>query len=63
MDSLISGWIGIILIIVLSFNAFYGATRLGICWQIIEERYPEHRGFTRNPYATIANRAVGKGGR
>lgn len=44
-------------------NAGYGGTRLGACWDIVEERYPEHRGRTRNPYATIAYRAVGRWGR
>ncbi|KAL1117319.1 hypothetical protein AAG570_004645 [Ranatra chinensis] len=57
------GWIGMVVLIVLALNAFYGATRLGICWQIVEERYPEHRGATRNPYPTIGYRAVGNWGR
>ncbi|XP_017780132.1 PREDICTED: amino acid transporter ANTL1-like isoform X2 [Nicrophorus vespilloides] len=57
-----SGWIGLIILVVFCFNAGYGGTRLGACWDIIEERYPEHRGRTRNPYTTIAHRAVGKWG-
>ncbi|KAI4470291.1 hypothetical protein MML48_1g04680 [Holotrichia oblita] len=55
-----SGWIGLILLIVFCFNAAFGGTRLGACWQILEERFPECRKKTRNPYATIAQKAVGK---
>ncbi|XP_014247204.1 amino acid transporter AVT1A-like isoform X1 [Cimex lectularius] len=57
-----AGWIGLIIIIVLCLTACYGGTRLGVCWEIIEERYPEYRGITRNPYPTIANKAVGRWG-
>lgn len=56
----ISGWIGLILLVVFCFNAAFGGTRLGACWQILEERFPECRKKTRNPYATIAQKAVGK---
>ncbi|KAK9739118.1 Transmembrane amino acid transporter protein [Popillia japonica] len=55
-----SGWIGLILLVVFCFNAAFGGTRLGACWQILEERFPECRKKTRNPYATIAQKAVGK---
>lgn len=57
-----SGWIGLVLVVVFCFNAGYGGMRLGSCWEILEERFPEHRTKTRNPYATIAYRAVGKWG-
>ncbi|XP_044732011.1 amino acid transporter AVT1I-like [Chrysoperla carnea] len=57
-----TGWIGLILVVILCFNAGFGGTCLGACWDIIEERFPEHRGRTRNPYATIANRAIGRWG-
>ncbi|KAK9499355.1 hypothetical protein O3M35_002404 [Rhynocoris fuscipes] len=58
-----SGWIGLILLIVLSLTSCYGGTRLALCWEILEERYPEYRGTTRNPYPSIASRAVGAWGR
>lgn len=57
-----AGWIGIVLLVVFCVNAGYGGSRLGYCWAIIEERYPEYRERVRNPYATIAHRAVGKWG-
>nr|CAD7258679.1 unnamed protein product [Timema shepardi] len=55
-----SGWIGLVLVVVFCINAGYGGTRLGACWAILEERYPEHRVPVRNPYATIAYKAYGK---
>ncbi|BES98459.1 amino acid transporter [Nesidiocoris tenuis] len=58
-----SGWIGLGLVIFFCVNSCYGGTRLGLCWEIIEERYPEHRGQTRNPYPMIAQYALGKWGR
>jgi hypothetical protein len=52
-----------VLIVYFCVNAGYGGTRLGACWAILEERYPEYRSPVRNPYATIAYRAVGRWGR
>ncbi|KAJ8924571.1 hypothetical protein NQ315_000720 [Exocentrus adspersus] len=57
-----TGCIGIVLLIVFSINAAYGGVKLGHCWNIVEERYPEHREETRNPYSIIALKAVGKFG-
>ncbi|XP_063244855.1 uncharacterized protein LOC134546192 [Bacillus rossius redtenbacheri] len=54
-----SGWIGLVLCVVFCVNAGYGGTRLGACWAILEERYPEHRAPVRNPYTMIAYRAYG----
>ncbi|KAG8295869.1 amino acid transporter AVT1C-like [Homalodisca vitripennis] len=57
------GWIGMVLVVVFCLNAAYGGTRLGECWAIIEERYPhELQGRTRDPYPTIAYKAVGRWG-
>uniref|UniRef100_A0A0A9ZCL0 Proton-coupled amino acid transporter 4 n=2 Tax=Lygus hesperus TaxID=30085 RepID=A0A0A9ZCL0_LYGHE len=58
-----SGWVGLVLVVYFCVNSCYGGTRLGVCWEIIEERYPEHRGLVRNPYPMIAQYAVGKWGR
>ncbi|XP_069669918.1 uncharacterized protein [Periplaneta americana] len=57
-----SGWIGLALIVYFCINAGFGGTKLGECWSILEERYPEYRKPVRNPYATIAYKAVGKWG-
>lgn len=47
------------LLVVFCVNAGYGGSRLGACWAILEERYEDYRAPVRNPYATIAYRAVG----
>ncbi|XP_014248176.1 amino acid transporter AVT1A-like isoform X2 [Cimex lectularius] len=57
-----AGWIGLIIIVIFCVNACFGGTRLALCWEIIEERYPEYKGTTRNPYPTIADKTVGKWG-
>lgn len=59
----IPGWMGIVLVIVFCINAGYGGSRLGACWEILEERYADYRKPVRNPYATIAYRAIGNWGR
>ncbi|XP_023328375.1 amino acid transporter ANT1 isoform X2 [Eurytemora carolleeae] len=43
-------------------SAFVGI-KLGQCWVILEERYPEYRGQVRDPYPSIAEKAAGKIGR
>ncbi|XP_046390882.1 amino acid transporter AVT1B-like [Ischnura elegans] len=55
-----TGWIGLILVVVFCCCAAYSGSRLGECWCIIEERYHQYRGKTRNPYATIAHAACGR---
>lgn len=54
------GWMGLFLLLIFCVTAGYSGTRLGACWDILEERFPEHRGRTRNPYSMIAYRAVGQ---
>ncbi|XP_054275599.1 uncharacterized protein LOC128994825 [Macrosteles quadrilineatus] len=56
------GWPGLLLVLLFCLNACYGGTKLGNCWAILEERYPEHKKATRDPYPTIAFRAVGRWG-
>ncbi|XP_049818819.1 uncharacterized protein LOC109600018 [Aethina tumida] len=56
------GFIGLLLLVIFCINAAYGGIKLGNCWQIIEERYPEHRKSTRNPYAVIGWKAFGNFG-
>lgn len=58
-----AGWIGVLLVVVFCVNAGYGGSRLGACWEILEERYSDYRQPVRNPYPTIAYRAVGPWGR
>ena len=57
------GILGIIMIIIFTLNSLYSGTRLGWCWIILEERYPEYQGQVRDPYPSIGERAVGGWGR
>jgi len=58
-----TGYYGLLFIIVFTINACFSGTRLGTCWVILEERYPEFKGIIRDPYPTIGERAIGKWGR
>jgi vesicular inhibitory amino acid transporter len=44
-------------------TAAYVGTKLGTCWVILEERWPEFREQVRDPYPSIAEKAVGPWGR
>jgi len=58
-----TGWFGLVLILLFTINAGFSGTRLGLCWLMLEERYEEFRGEVRDPYPSIAEKAVGKWGR
>ncbi|XP_049885850.1 uncharacterized protein LOC126380464 [Pectinophora gossypiella] len=55
-----TGWFGVPLIILMCAIAAFSGKRLGDCWSIIEARDPEMRSRKRNPYAIIADQALGK---
>lgn len=56
------GWIGVILLPIICFNAGYSGVKLGNCWEIVEDLFPKYKGQNRNPYPTIAGVAVGRWG-
>ncbi|KAE8573193.1 uncharacterized protein [Halyomorpha halys] len=58
-----AGWYGFLLLIIFGLNSCYCGVKLGQCWEILEERFPECRGISRNPYPDIGERAMGKWGR
>lgn len=58
--SQITGWVGVPLLILMGVIAAFSGKRLGDCWSILEERDPQMRSRKRNPYAIIADRALGK---
>ena len=58
-----TGPAGLALLIYFTLNGAFVGTRLGLCWLMVEERYPEYRGKCRDPYPTIAEKAFGKVGR
>ncbi|CAN7942672.1 unnamed protein product [Ixodes hexagonus] len=55
-----TGWSGSAIIVVCALASGYCGSRLGLCWIILEERWPEYREANRNPYPSIAFRAYGK---
>ncbi|CAG4984475.1 unnamed protein product [Parnassius apollo] len=55
-----TGWIGVPIIILMAVMAAFSGKRLGDCWSIIEGRDPDMRSRKRNPYAIIADQALGK---
>ncbi|XP_060809587.1 uncharacterized protein LOC106130540 [Amyelois transitella] len=55
-----TGWVGVPIIILMGAVAAFSGKRLGDCWSIIEDRDPEMRSRKRNPYAIIADQALGK---
>ncbi|XP_023335307.1 amino acid transporter AVT6E [Eurytemora carolleeae] len=55
-----TGPAGLALIVIFAIFAVFVGTRLGYCWIILEERYPEFREQVRDPYPAIAEKAVGK---
>ncbi|KAL0852451.1 hypothetical protein ABMA28_000627 [Loxostege sticticalis] len=55
-----TGWVGVPIIVAMCAIAAFSGKRLGDCWSIIEGRDPEMRSRKRNPYAIIADQALGK---
>ena len=58
-----TGPAGLVLLIYFTVNGAFVGTRLGYCWIMVEERFPEFREKCRDPYPVIAEKAVGKVGR
>jgi len=59
-----TGFYGVLFVVLFTVNACYTGSRLGECWVILQERYPEEfRGIIRDPYPTIGEKTVGKWGR
>merc|ERR1712117_354845 len=58
-----TGFYGVLFVVLFTVNACYTGSRLGECWVILQERYPEEfRGIIRDPYPTIGEKTVGKWG-
>ena len=58
-----SGWAGLLLILLFTINSGFTGTRLGLCWIMLEERYPQFRGQVRDPSPAIGEKALGRVGR
>lgn len=57
---MLTGWVGVPLIILVCVGAAFSGQRLGDSWSILEARDPEMRTRKRNPYAIIVEQALGK---
>jgi hypothetical protein len=53
------GPVELFLIAFFALAAAFVGTKLGTCWVILEERWPEFREQVRDPYPSIAEKAVG----
>jgi len=58
-----TGWGGLLLIMFLGVSVGFSGTRLGLCWVILEEKFPPYRKACRTPYPTIGFHALGPSGR
>uniref|UniRef100_A0A6A7FQN6 Proton-coupled amino acid transporter 2-like n=1 Tax=Hirondellea gigas TaxID=1518452 RepID=A0A6A7FQN6_9CRUS len=59
-----TGWIGVPMMVLFCVMVGLSATRLGYCYNMLEERWPEaYAKPARQPYMEIADRAFGKYGR
>jgi len=52
-----TGPAGLALLVYFTLNAMFVGTRLGLCWIMIEEKYPEYAKECRDPYMVIAEKA------
>lgn len=59
-----SGWMGVVMILTFCVGIGFSGTKLGECWVILEERWPERfLGGSRQPYMDIAEKSLGRPGR
>ncbi|KAL7642164.1 UNVERIFIED_CONTAM: hypothetical protein RMT77_006724 [Armadillidium vulgare] len=58
-----ASWGGAFMIFFFCVSVAFSASRLGMCWSILEERWEEYRKPARQPYMEIASRALGVHGR
>ncbi|KAG7175970.1 Amino acid transporter AVT1D-like [Homarus americanus] len=54
-----TGWAGVGVLAVSCIIVAYAACRLGVCWVILEERWPEYQRACRKPYPAMAFRTLG----
>ncbi|KAB7500327.1 hypothetical protein Anas_03094 [Armadillidium nasatum] len=58
-----SRWVGLPMLIIFCLSIGYSGIMLGNCWVILEERWPEYKKPTRQPYMEIAYRSFGNTGK
>ena len=60
---LLSGWIGLIVLVLSCIAIGWCGVLLGKCWLMLEERFPEYQDHCRDPYPSIGYEAFGKPGK
>ena len=58
-----TGWAGVAILVLFTIVSCYCGTRLGICANILAERYDEFRHEIRDPYPAMGFKAYGQPGR
>ena len=49
---------GFVLIVYFTYNAIFVGQRLGLCWTMVENLFPEYKNQCRDPYMVIAEKAA-----
>ena len=62
-NNIITGWIGLVLVLFCGYICSYTGEVLGECWSIVQDRFPAMRGPVRYPYPAIGMLTYGKVGR
>ncbi|KAK8746197.1 hypothetical protein OTU49_017293 [Cherax quadricarinatus] len=57
-----TGWWGVGVLVTSCIIVGFSACRLGTCWVILEERWPEYQRACRKPYPAMAYRTLGRPG-
>ncbi|CAL4149279.1 unnamed protein product, partial [Meganyctiphanes norvegica] len=58
-----TGWSGVFILCFTLVTTVYSAMKLGTCWVIMEERWPEYKTTCRKPYPEMAFRTLGTPGK
>ncbi|KAK7065257.1 hypothetical protein SK128_001565 [Halocaridina rubra] len=58
-----TGWLGIPMMLVFCVSVGFSGSRLGKCWIMLEERWPEYKKPVKQPYMEMAYKAMGIVGR
>lgn len=58
-----TGWGGVTLILALCVGVGFSGSRLGMCWVMLEEKFPRYRVACRTPYPAIGWEALGRPGK
>lgn len=58
-----TGWLGALMMLIFGISIGFSASRLGKCWLMLEERWPEYKKPAKQPYMEMAYVTMGVIGR